>query len=62
MYPDTGISSKAMGVMTSDVNDIFERIAADASHLAYYNKKSTVSRCEAFTPRRVIQARSFRTN
>ena len=28
MYSDTGISSKAMGVMTSDVNDIFERIAA----------------------------------
>ncbi|CAH2020158.1 unnamed protein product [Acanthoscelides obtectus] len=28
---DTGISSKAMSIMNSFVNDIFERIAAEAS-------------------------------
>ncbi|XP_076789075.1 uncharacterized protein LOC117707747 isoform X1 [Arvicanthis niloticus] len=28
VHPDTGISSKAMGIMNSFVNDIFERIAA----------------------------------
>ncbi|XP_039512770.1 histone H2B isoform X2 [Pimephales promelas] len=34
VHPDTGISSKAMGIMNSFVNDIFERIADDllASH------------------------------
>ncbi|MGH0184283.1 UNVERIFIED_CONTAM: hypothetical protein FKN15_014614 [Acipenser sinensis] len=28
VHPDTGVSSKAMGIMNSFVNDIFERIAA----------------------------------
>ena len=31
VHPDTGISSKAMGIMNSFVNDIFERIAGEAS-------------------------------
>ncbi|CAH1384491.1 unnamed protein product [Tenebrio molitor] len=31
VHPDTGISSKAMSIMNSFVNDIFERIAAEAS-------------------------------
>ena len=30
VHPDTGISSKAMGIMNSFVNDIFERIAGEA--------------------------------
>ena len=34
VHPDTGISSKAMSIMNSFVNDIFERIAAEASRLA----------------------------
>uniref|UniRef100_A0A8C4Y2B2 Histone H2B n=1 Tax=Gopherus evgoodei TaxID=1825980 RepID=A0A8C4Y2B2_9SAUR len=29
VHPDTGISSKAMGIMNSFVNDIFERIAGE---------------------------------
>ncbi|XP_026577747.1 histone H2B 8-like [Pseudonaja textilis] len=33
VHPDTGISSKAMSIMNSFVNDIFERIAAEASPL-----------------------------
>eukprot|EP00070_Physeter_catodon_P012676 XP_007128695.2 histone H2B type 1-N-like [Physeter catodon] len=40
VHPDTGISSKAMGIMNSFVNDIFERIAGEASRLAHYNKRS----------------------
>ncbi|KFV53795.1 Histone H2B 5 [Gavia stellata] len=36
VHPDTGISSKAMGIMNSFVNDIFERIAGEASRLAQY--------------------------
>uniref|UniRef100_A0A1I8MGH3 Core Histone H2A/H2B/H3 domain-containing protein n=1 Tax=Musca domestica TaxID=7370 RepID=A0A1I8MGH3_MUSDO len=40
VHPDTGISSKAMSIMNSFVKDIFERIAAEASRLAHYNKRS----------------------
>jgi histone H3/H4 len=43
VHPDTGISNKAMLIMNSFVNDIFERIATEASKLALYNKKSTIS-------------------
>ncbi|XP_046714410.1 histone H2B-like [Silurus meridionalis] len=42
VHPDTGISSKAMGIMNSFVNDIFERIAGE-SRLAHYNKRSTIT-------------------
>ncbi|XP_057333576.1 histone H2B-like [Microplitis mediator] len=43
VHPDTGVSSKAMSVMNSFVNDIFERIAAEASRLAHYSKRSTIT-------------------
>ncbi|KAJ8266114.1 hypothetical protein GJAV_G00126020 [Gymnothorax javanicus] len=44
VHPDTGISSKAMGIIDSFVNDIFnERIAGESSHLAHYNKRSTIT-------------------
>ncbi|RXG56843.1 Histone H2B.3 [Armadillidium vulgare] len=43
VHPDTGISLKAMSIMNSFVNDIFERIAAEAYRLAHYNKRSTIT-------------------
>ena len=43
MHPDTGVSSKAMSIMNSFVNDLFERIAAEASKLAHYNKRWILS-------------------
>ena len=43
VHPDTGISSKAMNVMSSMVGDMFDRVASEASKLAKYNKKSTIS-------------------
>ena len=49
VHPDTGISSKAMSIMNSFVNDIFERIATEASRLAHYNKKHTVTSREIQT-------------
>ncbi|XP_043539859.1 histone H2B 1/2-like [Chiloscyllium plagiosum] len=49
VHPDTGISSKAMSIMNSFVNDIFERIAGEASRLAHYNKRSTISSWEIQT-------------
>ncbi|KAJ8349764.1 hypothetical protein SKAU_G00248940 [Synaphobranchus kaupii] len=39
VHPDTGISSKTMGIINSFVNDIFERIAGESSRLAHYNKR-----------------------
>ena len=36
VHPDTGVLSKAMSIMNSFVNDLFERIAAEASKLAHY--------------------------
>ena len=49
VHPDTSISSKAMGIMNSFVNDIFERIAGEASRLAYDNKCSTITSREIQT-------------
>ena len=49
VHPDTGVSSKAMSIMNSFVNDLFERIAAEASRLAHYNKRSTISSREIQT-------------
>ncbi|XP_060712804.1 late histone H2B.L4-like isoform X1 [Hemiscyllium ocellatum] len=49
VHPDTGISSKAMSITNSFVNDIFERIAGEASRLAHYNKRSTISSREIQT-------------
>jgi hypothetical protein len=43
VHPDTGVSSKAMSIMNSFVNDLFERIAAEASKLAHYNKRWILS-------------------
>ncbi|KAK3579128.1 hypothetical protein CHS0354_022148 [Potamilus streckersoni] len=48
VHPDTGISSKAMSIMNSFVN-IFKRIAAEASRLAHYNKRSTITSREIQT-------------
>ncbi|KAG5437076.1 hypothetical protein PCANB_001197 [Pneumocystis canis] len=54
VHPDTGISNKAMSILNSFVNDIFERIASEASKLASYNKKSTISSREIQTSVRLI--------
>ena len=54
VHPDTGISGRAMSIMNSFVNDIFERIAGEASRLASYNKKSTISSREVQTSVRLL--------
>ncbi|KAN0105125.1 Histone-fold-containing protein [Russula decolorans] len=40
---------KAMAILNSFVNDMFERIATEASKLAAYSKKSTISSREIQT-------------
>ncbi|XP_051864874.1 histone H2B 1/2-like [Pristis pectinata] len=54
VHPDTGISSKAMSIMNSFVNDNFEQIAGEASRLAHYNKRSTISSREIQTAVRLL--------
>jgi histone H2B len=54
VHPDTGVSSKAMSIMNSFVNDIFERIASEASRLAHYNKRSTITSREIQTAVRLL--------
>ena len=54
VHPDTGISSKGMSIMNSFVNDVFERIAGEASRLANYNKRKTISSREVQTAVRLL--------
>jgi len=54
VHTDTGISSKAMSIMNSFVNDIFERIASESSKLSHQNKKSTISSREIQTAVRLL--------
>lgn len=54
VHPDTGISSKAMSIMNSFVNDLFERVAGEASKLAQYNKTKTLTSREIQTAVRLL--------
>ncbi|OMJ13440.1 Histone H2B [Smittium culicis] len=54
VHPDLGISTKGMSILNSFVNDVFERIASEASKLAAYNKRSTISSREIQTAVRLL--------
>merc|ERR1711982_53173 len=54
VHPDTGISSKSMSIMNSFTNDIFEKIASEASRLTRYTKKGTLSSREIQTAVRLL--------
>ncbi|KAK9126561.1 hypothetical protein Scep_015407 [Stephania cephalantha] len=54
VHPDIGVSSKAMGIMNSFINDIFEKLAGEASKLARYNKKPTITSREIQTAVRLV--------
>ena len=40
VHPDTGVSKKAMSIMNSFVNDIFERVAGEAGKLVTYSSSN----------------------
>eukprot|EP00762_Andalucia_godoyi_P003844 ANDGO_08629.mRNA.1 Histone H2B.2 len=54
VHSDIGISTRAMGIMNSFINDVFERIATEASRLSRYNKTKTLSSREIQTAVRLV--------
>ncbi|EES18353.1 hypothetical protein BDA96_09G173100 [Sorghum bicolor] len=54
VHPDIGISAKAMSIMNSFINDIFEKLAQEAARLARYNKKPTITSREIQTSVRLV--------
>ncbi|NWV54590.1 H2B1L protein, partial [Daphoenositta chrysoptera] len=43
VHPDLDISSKAMNIMNSFVNDMFEQLASEASRLAQLSHRATIT-------------------
>ncbi|XP_032954525.1 late histone H2B.L4 [Rhinolophus ferrumequinum] len=54
VHPDIGISSKAMSIMNSFVNDVFERLASEAARLAQYSGRTTLTSREVQTAVRLL--------
>uniref|UniRef100_A0A7S0L5X1 Histone H2B n=1 Tax=Coccolithus braarudii TaxID=221442 RepID=A0A7S0L5X1_9EUKA len=54
VHPEIGVSRRAMSIMNSFINDLFERIAGEAGRLVRYNRKSTLSSREIQTAIRLI--------
>jgi histone H2B len=54
VHPSTGISKRGMSILNSFINDIFDRLATEASKLSRYNKKSTLSSREIQTAVRLL--------
>ena len=54
VHPDTGISSKAIGILNSFVIDQFEKIASTAAQLARVNNKPTLTSREIQTAVRLV--------
>ena len=54
VHPETGISKRSMQIMNSFINDIFEKVALEASKLVRYNKRHTLSSREVQTAVRLL--------
>ena len=54
VHRDTGISSKAMGIMDSITKDVLTQIVAEAHHLAAANNKKTISSRDIQTAVRLL--------
>ncbi len=54
VHPDTGVSSKAMSILNSMMNDMFDKIATEASRLSRYSKKPTITSREIQTAVRLV--------
>ena len=54
VHEHTGISKRSMSIMNSFINDLFERLCAEASKLVRYNKRNTLSSREVQTAVRLL--------
>ena len=54
VHQDTGVSKRSMSIMNSFINDVFEKIAGEASRLVRYNKRHTLSSREVQTAVKLI--------
>merc|ERR1712086_550757 len=54
VHEKTGISKRSMSIMNSFINDLFERISAEAGRLVRYSKRHTLSSREVQTAVRPI--------
>jgi histone H2B len=54
VHPNTGISKRGISILNSFINDIFERLALEASRLSRYTKKATLSSREIQTAVRLL--------
>merc|ERR1712205_277053 len=54
VHEKTGISRRSMSIMNSFINDLFERISAEAGRLVRYSKRSTLSSREVQTAVRLL--------
>ena len=54
VHEHTGISKRSMSIMNSFINDLFERLCAEASRLVRYNKRNTLSSREVQTAVRLL--------
>ena len=54
VHPDIGISSKSMSVMNSMSNDLFQKLAAEASKLARYDKRLSITSRDIQTAVRLV--------
>lgn len=67
VHPDTGISNKAMAILNSFVNDIFERIATEASSMCslcivVYCDLIFISELAAYSKKSTISSREIQTS
>jgi histone H2B len=54
VHPEVGVSKKSMSIMNSFIQDVFQRIAAEAGKLVAYNSKSTLSSREIQTACKLV--------
>ncbi|NWY30431.1 H2B protein, partial [Pheucticus melanocephalus] len=54
VHPDLAISSKAMSIMNSFVNDMLEQLAAEAARLVQYGRRATLTSREVQAAARLL--------